>query len=136
MKKYLLPIGIGVAVFGAVTAFAASLTVNSSSLGAGNATVGSCNSSAAVSYDTVGTTATKTYKVTTATVTTPAVVAPATSAVCGGMSFKVTLLGASNVVLGELPGTLDNLTGVGSVDFSSSNVPAVDVTGVAVVITG
>ena len=130
MKKYLLPIGAGVTVFGAVTAFAATLTVNSSSLGAGNATVASCNSAAAVSYSTTPTTNTKTYDVTTAAVSTSG-----TGTGCANMAFRVTLLGAGNVSLGEKTGTLDG-TGAGTADFTSLTVPASDVTGVAVVVTG
>jgi hypothetical protein len=130
VKKYLLPIGAGVVVFGGVTAFAATLTVNSSSLGSGNATVASCNSAAAVSYSTVPTTNTKTYDVSTAAVTTSG-----TGTGCANMAFKVTLLGAGNASLGEKTGTLDG-TGAGSVDFTTLTVPASDVVGVAVVVTG
>lgn len=130
MKKYLLPVGAGVAVFGSVTAFAATLTVNSSGLGAGNATVASCNSAAAVTYATTPTTNTKTYDVTTASVTTSG-----TGAGCANMAFRVTLLGASNASLGEKTGTFDG-TGAGSVDFTSLAVPASDVAGVAVIVTG
>lgn len=130
MKKYLLPVGAGVAVFGSVTAFAATLTVNSSSLGSGNATVASCNSAAAVTYNTTPTTNPKTYDVSTASVTTSG-----TGSGCATMAFKVTLLGANNASLGEKTGTLD-ATGAGSVDFTTSTVPASDVVGVAVVVTG
>ena len=127
MRKYLVPLGAGVVVFGAVTAFAATLNVTSTSLGAGNAAVASCNISAAVTYNTAPTTAAKTYKVTTAPVT--------SAATCNGMAYRVTLLGTSNVSLGEKTGTLD-ATGADTPDFSSLNVAAQDVLGVAVVITG
>ena len=130
MKKFLLPLGAGVVVFGAATAFAATLTVNSSSVGAGNTTVASCNSAAAVSYSTTPTTGTKTYAVSTAAVSTSG-----TGTGCANMSFKVTLLGVGNSSLGERSGTLDG-TGAGSVDFTSLAIPASDVTGVAVVVTG
>jgi hypothetical protein len=130
VKKYLLPVGAGIVVFGSVTAFAATLTVNSSSLGSGNATVASCNSAAAVTYNTTPTANTKTYDVSSAAVTTSG-----TGAGCANMAFKVTLLGASNTSLGEKTGTLDG-TGAGSVDFSTLTVPASDVIGVAVVVTG
>ena len=130
MKKYLLPLGAGVAVFGSVTAFAATLSVNGTSLGAGNATVASCNSTASVSYGTTPTTNTKTYDVSTATVTTSG-----TGAGCADMAFRVTLLGAGGASLGEKTGTLDS-SGAGAVDFTSSTIAASDVTGVAVVVTG
>lgn len=130
MKKFLLPLGVGVVVFGGATAFAATLSVNSTSLGAGNATVASCNSAATVSYSTVPTTNAKTYDVSTASITTSG-----TGTGCANMAFKVTLFGANNTTLGEKTGALDG-TGAGSVDFTSLVVPASDVTGVAVVVTG
>ena len=130
MKKYLLPLGAGVVVFGTATAFAATLSVNGTSLGAGNATVASCNSAAAVSYGTTPTTNTKTYDVTTASVTTSG-----TGAGCANMAFRVTLLGAGNASLGEKTGALDS-SGAGSVDFTSLGIAAADVSGVAFVVTG
>lgn len=130
MKKFLLPVGAGVVVFGSVTAFAATLTVNSSSLGAGNATVTSCNSAAAVTYNTVPTANTKTYDVSTAAITTSG-----TGTGCANMAFKVSLLAANGSTLGEKTGSLDG-TGAGSVDFTSLTVPATDVASVAVVVTG
>ena len=126
-KRFLLPVVIGVVVFGAVTAFAATLTVNTKSLGAGNATVSSCNSSAAVTYNTSYASSIPGYKVTTA---------PVTSAVaCASMSYKVTLTGASNASLGEVSGSLD-ASGNASPDFSATNIAASGVTGISVVITG
>ena len=126
-KRFLIPAVVGVVVFGAVTAFAATLTVNTKSLGAGNATVTSCNASASVTYNTSYSATLPGYKVTTA---------PVTSAVaCATMSYKVTLTGASNASLGEVTGTLD-ASGNASPDFSSSNIAASGVTGISVVITG
>ena len=127
MKKFLIPVAVGVVVFGSVTAFAASMTVSGTSLGAGNATVAACNSAANVIYNAAPTTNAKTYDVTTAPVT--------SAASCAAMSYRVTLLGASNVSLGEVSGTLTG-TGTASPDFTSQTVPAVDVVGVAVVISG
>lgn len=126
-KRFLIPAVVGVVVFGAVTAFAATLTVNSKSLGAGNGTVTSCNASAAVSYNTSYSASLPGYKVTTAPVT--------SAATCATMAYKVTLTGASNVSLGEVTGNLD-ASGSAQPDFSASNVPASSVTGVSVVITG
>ncbi len=127
MKKYLVPLVAGVTVFGAATAFAATLSVTSGGLAAGNATVASCNASAAVTYTTAATTNAKTYKVSTA---------PVTSAIaCAGLSYKITLLGASNASLGEATGTLDG-TGADAPSFASANIAAQDVVGVAVVISG
>jgi hypothetical protein len=126
-KKYLLPIVVGVVVFGGVTAFAASLTVNSSSLGAGNATVASCTDNAKVTYATTGST------VTTATVKTfDALGAPTTS--CNGFSADVTLTSTSGTVtLGEVTGPITNATTVFTLP---AGIDAHDVTGVSVTITG
>jgi hypothetical protein len=125
--RFLAPVVVGVVVFGAVTAFAASLSVSSKSLGAGNATVATCNATAAVTYN-VGYSATLPgYRVTTAPIT--------TAVACTGLAYKVTLTGAGNASLGEVPGTLD-ASGAASPDFSTSNVAASGVTGVTVVITG
>ena len=126
-SRYVVPAVVGVVVFGAVTAFAASLNVTSGSLAAGNATVSSCNSDASVTYNTSSLSG-GVYKVTTAPVT--------TAAACKGMSYKVTLTGANNVVLGEATGNLDATTGAALPDFSSSNISAASVTGVSVLITG
>ena len=125
-SRYLVPGVVGIVVFGAVTAFAASLSVSSNSLGAGNATVQSCNSTASVTYNTAPSSGA--YKVTTAPVT--------TAAACAGMSYRVTLTGASNATLGEVTGTLDATTGAALPDFTSANVNASAVQGVSVVITG
>ncbi|HWC33453.1 MAG TPA: hypothetical protein VG650_01380 [Mycobacteriales bacterium] len=114
-------------VFGAVTAFAASLSVSSKSLGAGNATVSSCNASAAVTYNTAYSSTVPGYKVSTAPVT--------TAAACNGLAYKVTLTGAGNASLAEVSGTLD-ASGNASPDFSTNNISAATVTGVSVTITG
>lgn len=126
MKRYLVPVIAGVTVFGAVTAFAATLSVTSTSLGSGNQTVASCNASAAVSYTTAFVAVTG-YKVATAPVT--------SAATCNGKAYKVTLTGAAGASLAEVTGTLD-ATGAGAPDFSAQNVAAANVTGVSVVISG
>ena len=127
MKRYLVPVVAGVAVFGSVTAFAATLNVSSTGLGSGNAAVSACNASASVSYTTAYSATLPGYKVATAPV--------ATGVTCNGKAFKVTLTGTGNTSLAELTGTLD-ATGAASPDFSSSNISAANVTGVSVVITG
>lgn len=125
--RVLLPLVSGLVVFGAVTAFAASLSVTSKSLGAGTATVSSCNASAVVSYNTVYSATIPGYKVSTAPVT--------SAAACTGQAYKVTLTGAANASLAEVTGTLDS-SGNATPDFTASNISAALVTGVSVVITG
>ena len=126
-KRFGVPAVTGVVVFGAVTAFAASFTVSSKTVVAGNATVSACNSSAAVTYNTVYSATLPGYTVTTTPIT--------TAATCNGMAYKVTLMGASNVQLAEKTGTLD-ATGAASPDFTTSVVSVALITGVAVTITG
>jgi hypothetical protein len=127
IARFVIPAATGVVVFGAVTAFAATLSVNSKSLGAGNASVSSCNSGATVTYTTAYSATLPGYKVATAPVT--------TAATCNGFAYKVTLTGAGNASLAEVTGTLD-ASGNGSPDFSASNISAANVAGVSVVITG
>ena len=123
MKKYLLPVGVGVVVFGAVTAFAATLNVSSTTLGAGNATVAACKDAAAVTYTPTG------ANVGTATVT-----FSGTGAGCNGMTAQVTLTGINSLASSPASGSGTVASGVATVNFSS--VAASDVTGVSVVITG
>jgi len=125
--RWLAPVLVGVVVFGAVTAFAASLNVSSKSVGSGNATVSTCNATAAVTYNVAYSASLPGYRVTTAPIT--------TAAACSGLSFRVTLTGAANASLGEVSGTLD-ATGTASPDFTSANVAAASITGVSVTVTG
>src|SRR4051812_5198950 len=80
-KRFLVPAVVGVVTFGAVTAFAATLTVNSKSLAAGSAGVSTCNANAAVTYNTAYSASLIGYQVTTAPVT--------TAAGCANLSYKV-----------------------------------------------
>lgn len=132
LTRYVVPLAAGAVVFGAATAFASSLTVNSTGLGSGNAGVASCNASASVSYNTAYAASIPGYQVTTTPVTTSA-------AACANKTYKVTLTGASNAALAERTGTLNasgNADGAASPDFTSASVSAASVTGVSVVITG
>lgn len=126
--KHLITVGAGVVVFGAVSAFAATLAVGSTSLGSGNATVVTCNASAAVSYtSSYSVSGPRGYRLSTTPVT--------AAAGCAGMAFKVTVTDAANTALAEQTGTLDG-TGSATPGFSSANVASSLVTGVSVVITG
>ncbi len=126
-KRYSVPAVTGVVVFGAVTAFAATFTVSSKSVVAGNAAVSACNTTAAVTYNTVYASTLPGYTVTTTPIT--------TAASCTGMAYKVTLMGATNNSLGEKTGNLDS-SGAASPDFTTSVISVALVTGVAVTITG
>ena len=127
MKRLIIAFVIGLVVFASVYAFAATLNVNTKSLGAGGNAVASCNASASVSYNAVYSAALPGYKVSTVPVT--------SAAACANMAYRITLTGAANASLGEVTGNLD-ATGAASPDFSTSNVAASAVTGVQLVITG
>jgi hypothetical protein len=127
VARFAIPVVVGVVVFGGVTAFAATLSVSSKSLGSGNATVASCNAAATVSYTTAYASALPGYKVATTPVT--------TAVGCATMAYKVTLTGSGNTSLGEQTGVLD-ASGNASPDFSASSIAAANVTGVSVVVTG
>jgi hypothetical protein len=122
-----IPVATGVVIFGAVTGFAATLSVSSKTLGSGNASVSSCNSAATVTYTTAYSASLPGYKVATAPVT--------TAAACNGFAYKVTLTGTGNASLAEVTGALD-ASGNATPDFTASNIAAANVTGVSVVITG
>ena len=132
MRRALLALAIGAAVFGGIYGLAASLSVSSATLGAGTSAVAACQAgSATVSYTTAY--ASGGYKATTVTVGS----LDETSGACGGKDIKVTLTGpgASTASLGEQTATLP--TGAGTTQaFTFSGVNASDVTGVHVTITG
>jgi hypothetical protein len=136
-KRYLAPVIAGVVVFGAVTAFAAGFTVTSNTVVSGNASVTGCNAAAQVSYTTIwgdqplatpAILGPKSYIVKTAPVT--------TAARCAGMAYHVTLQDASNKSLGEVTGVLDATTGNAAPDFTSQLIPASDVAGISITVTG
>lgn len=127
LRKKAVPAALVGVLLTAGVAYAASLTLNTDTLGSGNNTVTSCNASAGVTYNTTYSSTLPGYKVTTA---------PVTSAVaCAGMSYKLTLSGAGNASLAEVTGSLDG-TGAASPDFTADDVLASLVTGVRLVITG
>ena len=136
MKRYLVPVLAGVTVFGAATAFAASLTVTSQSLGSGNGTVASCTAAATVAYASTGMTyqsgnTPRGYEVGSVPIT--------SHADCASKSFKVTLTDTSNATLAEQVGTLapaGGTAGQATADFSADNIAAASVTGVSIVIYG
>jgi hypothetical protein len=135
VKKYLIPVVAGMAVFGSVTAFAATLNVTSSSLGSGNATVAACNTDAGVSYTGGFATTPHVYQVATTTVTTPGPVTPL-AAVCAGKTYKITFLDSSNVQVGtEVTGTIGS-DGTDTKNVAGQGIAASGVANVAVVITG
>jgi hypothetical protein len=135
VRRFLVAVFVGIAVFGTVYGFAASLNVNSSSLGAGTSSVAACQSgtltaSYAVTYDP----SIPAYKVGVVTVNG----LDTSAGHCGSKSYRVTLTGpgASNASLAEITGTTPASGTTFGPDFTSSNVNAASVTGIHVVISG
>ena len=131
-KRALIAAIAALALFSTVFAVAASLNVSSASLGAGNATVASCDTDGvATSYDTAFNVSPVGYKVTTVHVTGIATTA------CDGKSMRVSLVGAGDALLAEQTMTLGTpVTDPSNLSFSSDNVLASLVLKVSVVIAG
>lgn len=118
-------------VFSTVFAVAASLTVTSSTLGAGTGTVASCDlDGVTTSYTVSYTAAAGGYTVGNVSVT------GITTPDCAGKVMKVTLVGAADASLAEATVTLASpVASPTTLDFSASNVLASGVLKIAVVIS-
>jgi hypothetical protein len=129
-KKTLFALLLALTIFGAVYGFAATLSVGTNQLSAGNATVASCQASGtptgtySVAYDsTLGA-----YKVSGVTVT-------GIDTGCGTKAVSVTLTGTGGSNLGTITGTAP--VGGGSLALTpGSTISAASVTGVSVAING
>ena len=121
---------VAIIVFGTTFAIAASLSVTTSGLGAGTATVASCDTNGvATSFDTTYSASAAGYKVTTVHVT--GIATPA----CDGLAIKVTLIGAGDASLAEQTATLATpAADPTNLSFSSDNILASAVLKVSVVI--
>lgn len=129
MKRALLAALVAIMTFGAVYGLAASLNLASDSLGAGTATVASCQAG------TLTATYTSTYSAATPGYTVGTVTVTGLAATCYSKPYKITLSGAGNASLGEATGT----TPAAGTSFAATFAPAisaVSVTGIAVVISG
>lgn len=130
-KRLIIAVLVGITVFTTVFAVAASLSLTSSSLGAGTATVASCDTNGvATSFTTGYSAAAAGYTVTTVHVT--GIATPG----CDGLTMRVTLIGAADASLGEQTVTLATpATDPTNVSFAASNVLAAAVLKIAVVIS-
>jgi len=121
---------VGIMVFATVFAVAASLSISATSLGAGTATVASCDTDGVTtSFETSYNAAVAGYQVTTlhvAGIATPG---------CGGLTMKATLIGAGDASLGERTVTLATpVANPTDLNFTADNVLAALVVRIAVVI--
>jgi hypothetical protein len=128
MKRIVGVIVAGVIAFSGVYALAASLTVSSSSLGAGTATVAACQSATLnATYTPLTYTAGTGYTAATVTVNN-------LQSSCYSVPYRVTLYGTGGTSLGEATGTTSATGSTFAAAFTA--VSASSVTGVAVVLGG
>jgi hypothetical protein len=129
MKRLAMVLSAGLLTFGTIYGFAASLNLNTESLGAAQTTVAACQAGAlTATYSSSYSASTPGYSVGTVTVT-------GLTSSCYSDAYKITLSGASNVSLGEATGT----TPASGTSFSATFSPVVNaasVTGIGVVISG
>jgi hypothetical protein len=134
-QRFLLALVIGLTVFGAVFAFAATLNVGSTALSAGNATVSSCDS------DGVNATYTLAYDAAIPGYKVANVVVNGINAGCAGKSVTVNLTDGANASLASstktfASGPLTFTTGVGGDFAPTTAIQASSVSNVNTVING
>jgi hypothetical protein len=131
-RRTLLAILGGIAAFAIVVGSAASLGgITSTSLGADDSVVASCDTDGVTSsYSTVyNTTTTAGTKVNDVTI-------GGLDAACHGKSMTVTLVNTSNASIGEVTQAVPGTGTTNVLNFVTPNVLAENVTGIHVVITG
>ena len=128
--RLLAAIIVGVTVFTTVFAVAASLSVTSPTLGAGTATVASCDTDGVTTSYTVAYSATA-GGYTVANVSVSGIATPG----CDGKTMKVTLVGSADASLGEQTVTLATPAVSPTLSFAASNILASAVLKIAVVIS-
>jgi hypothetical protein len=127
MKRIVGAIVVGVLAFSGIYALAASLSVTSDSLGAGNVAVSACQSA------TLNVAYAPTYAAGISAYSTGTVTVSGLASTCFTVPYKVTLYGAAGASVGELTGTTP---GSGTFTAAFSGLSAASVTGVAVVLGG
>jgi hypothetical protein len=127
-RRTILAVVLALTIFGAVYGFAATLSVGTNTLSAGNASVASCQATGtptgtyAVAYDST----LPGYKVSTVNVT-------GIDVGCNTKAISVTLTGAANANLATIPGTI---SGTSIALAVPGTISAALVTGVSVAING
>jgi hypothetical protein len=132
-SRILIGVAVATTVFGGVYGLAASLAVNSDTLGSGTSVAAACQpGTVSVSYGTTYSAGVPGYQATTVTLGN----LDTSAGACGSKSVRVTLTGpgASNASLSEQTGTAPS-TGT-TMGLTFTGVKASDVTGVHVVIAG
>lgn len=127
MKKLFVALAVGVAVFAAVFASAATLGLTSDNLGADDKVVASCDNGITITYQTSYSATNGTYKIDSVTLND-------VDAGCSGETIKVTISGAANASLTEVTQTA-TASATQSITVTAYVNPE-DVTGIHVVISG
>jgi hypothetical protein len=129
MKRLLMILAAGALTFGTVYGFAASLNLNTESLGAAHTVVAACQAGPlTATYTSSYAAAEPGYRVGSVTVT-------GLASTCYSKAYRITLTGASDVSLGEVTGT----TPASGTSFNATlgtAVSAAAVVGISVVISG
>src|SRR3954454_16249190 len=129
MKRVLFVLVAGVLTFGTIYGFAASLNLNTDSLGAARTVVAACQAGAmTASY-------TSTYSATAPGYTVGTVTVTGLTSACYSKAYKVTLANGSDVSLGEATGSTPS-SGTSFAATFSPAVSAATVVAVSVVISG
>jgi hypothetical protein len=129
MKRLFFILVAGALTFGTVYGFAASLSLNTDSLGAGRTVVAACQAGAMTA------TYTSSYSATTPGYTVGTVTVNGLTAACYNKAYKVTLANGSDVSLGEATGSTPS-SGTSFAATFSPAVSAATVVAVSVVISG
>ena len=126
--KLVLAAVVASIVFAGVYGFAASLSLTSSGLGAGNAVVAACGSGITAAYTTA-------YSATIPGYSVSQVNLASIPAACLSKSYRIQLTGAAGATVGaEMTGTLP-ASGTTANISTSGNVDASQVTGISVVVS-
>jgi hypothetical protein len=130
-RKTVFALVLALTIFGAVYGFAATLNLNTDQLSAGNATVGSCQTSgpATGTYSVVYDSSIPGYKVSGVTVT-------GVDSACAGKTVSATLTGAGSTSLGSASAAVPGGGGTVSLGSPTGTVSAAAVTGLSVAING
>ena len=127
-QRLVVPVVAGIAVFGTVSAFAASLNLTSDDLASNEVPVNACSADAVNAAYKTAYTAGSGYTVTDVTLTSPTA--------CLGQLVKVTLTGPTGAVLFSSPVAGTTLATATQDLPVSGTVKALDVSSIAVVIAG
>jgi hypothetical protein len=126
--KLVLAAVVSCIVFAGVYGFAASLSLSSSGLGAGNAVVAACGTGITASYTTA-------YSATLPGYSVSQVNLASIPAACLSKSFRIQLTGAGGAAVGsEMTGSLPASGTTANIN-TSGNVDASQVTGISVVVS-